>query len=81
MTKNSDGAKRMDFGHFIDRIFWALLTSAAIYCSTQLRELGMSVNDLNKNMAVAIYQITESRDRLNKIDSRMDRLEERISRH
>jgi hypothetical protein len=69
--------KRPDFGHFIDRIFWFILTSAVIYCASQMREMGRSVEELNKNMALALYQITETRDRLNKIDSRIDKLEER----
>jgi large-conductance mechanosensitive channel len=69
--------KRLEFGHFIDRIFWFVLTAAIIYCASQMREMGRSVEELNKNMALALYQITETRDRLNKIDSRIDKLEER----
>lgn len=70
----------MDFGHFVDRVFWLLLTSAALYCANAMREMGKSIEELNRSMAVVVYQSTESRERLNKIDMRIDRLEERVQR-
>lgn len=69
--------QRLDFGHFVDRVFWAVLTATALYCASQIREMGRSIEELNKNMAVVIYQSTETRERLNKIDVRIDKIEEK----
>lgn len=69
--------QRLDFGHFVDRLFWAVLTGAALYCASQIKDMGQSIETLNRNMAVVIYQSTETRERLNKIDLRIDKLEEK----
>jgi len=76
----NDDQRRLDFGHFVDRIFWFLLTGAALYTASQMRDMGRAVEELNKNMSIVIYQVTEGRPRADKVDSRLDKLEERARR-
>jgi len=64
---------RFDFGHFVDRVFWGLITGAVIYSASQMEKLGASVNELNKNMAVVIEKILTG-------EKRIDRLEDKVFR-
>ena len=81
MSSDSRGTeRRLDFGHFVDRVFWALITGAALYIASQMRLLSDSVDKLNLNMAVVLYQMDSNRARLDKTDVRLDRLEERSRR-
>lgn len=49
--------KRLGFGDFVDRVFWALITGSAIYAASQLRTLGENVSELNEKMAVVISRL------------------------
>lgn len=76
LQKSNDPASRLDFGHFIDRCFWFCFTAVALYCASQIREMGRSIEELNKNMAIVLYQLAESKGRADRVDSRIDKLEE-----
>lgn len=77
--KNNDGAeRRLDWGHFVDRVFWGILVASAIFISSRINKMGESIDQLNQSMAVVLYQNSESHDRLNKMDGRIDRLDEII---
>lgn len=42
--------------HWIDRIFWALLSGVAIYVGSQMEKLSSSVNELNVKLSVYIQK-------------------------
>lgn len=69
---------RFDFGHFIDRSFWALLTAAAVYGASQLKTVSESVEKLNIKMGVIIEKISNAEKRLDTQDRRMERIEDLI---
>ncbi len=71
----SDTERRLTFGHFADRILWVLLCAVALYAANKLGDMGQSVERLNTTVAVILQQNTESHDRLNKLDVRLDRME------
>lgn len=81
MKEFNDSGRRLDWGHFVDRAFWGILTAAAIFVSSQINKMSSSIDELNKTMAVVLYQNSESHDRLNKIDARMDLIESRLQKH
>ena len=68
---------RLDFGHLVDKLFWALITGASIYIASEIKDLGSSVQELNKNMAVVLFQLTETKEHFQSIDSRVEKLEQR----
>lgn len=62
---------RLDWGHFVDRVFWALLIGSIVYATSQLQTLTKNVATLNEKMAVVIEKVSMQ-------DHRLDRLEQRI---
>lgn len=76
MTNNSSGSeRRLDFGHFVDRLFWFVITAVALYSASQLKELSNSVIELKTQLAVGISQIGFHEKRLDMQRDRMDRFE------
>lgn len=73
--------KRMDFGHWVDRVFWGLMVAVALYASTQLRSLSESVSNLNEKMAVVVVKLNYSEERQNTTDRRVDKLEDQLRNH
>ena len=67
--------KRLDFSHFVDRLFWALITGAIFYGTQQLSEVNHSVQSLNEKMASAMEHQSDVDRRLNVQDGRLDRVE------
>lgn len=68
----SEEEKRLQFGTFVDRFFWLLLTGAIFYSSTQLKVLSNNVQELNEKMAVVLT-------RLGDYDHRIDQLEQNVT--
>ncbi len=79
VKETADTERRLNFGHFIDRVFWGILVASALYVSSKISEMSHSIEALNQTVAVILQQNTESHDRLNKLDVRLDRLEDRFS--
>lgn len=73
MSEEQSG--RLDFGHFVDRIFWALMTSAAIYAAAQLKQVSASVDDLNTKMSMLIERTSNSEKRMDMLERRIERIE------
>ena len=71
------GEQRFDFGHFVDRSFWALLTAAALYSASTMQQLSKSVTELNEKMAVVVSQLSDQSRRADAQDRRLERLEGR----
>lgn len=67
--------KRLTFGHFVDRIFWALLCGIMIYAADQLKDMGKTVGDLNEKMAVVITRLSDYDKQMDMISHRLDLLE------
>jgi hypothetical protein len=62
--------KRLDFGYFVDRAFWGLLTTSVIYGTMQVKQLSNSVEELNIKMAVVLEKISSQESRLEKLEER-----------
>lgn len=67
--------KRLEFGKFVDKTFWALLCAVALYSSQELKSIGDNVSELNEKMAVVLSRLSNSDLRMNEINKRLDRLE------
>jgi len=74
-----DKDKRLTFGHFVDRVFWALICGVMIYAADQLKDMGKTVSDLNEKMAVVISRLSDYDKQMDAISRRLDNLE-RITR-
>lgn len=68
----SSDEKRLQFGTFVDRIFWLLLTTAIFYSASQLKILSTNVSELNEKMAIVLT-------RLGDYDHRLDALETNVN--
>lgn len=65
MTNKYDGSeRRLDFGHFVDRIFWTLITAAALYTAH-------SINELNEKVAVVIEHMSGTDRRLGVLEDKL----------
>lgn len=73
--------KRLNFGHLVDRVFWGLMTSVAIYAASQIRDMSNSIASLNEKMAVVIVQLSDTERRLDAQSRRIEKLEDRAFRH
>lgn len=62
-----DRSHRMVFGDFVDKIFWLIISGFLFW-------IGLSVSDLNKNMAVAISQISTQKTTLEQHDQSLKSL-------
>ncbi len=69
MIKNEVAEQRLNFGHFVDRMFWAILIGIATF-------MAHSINDLNEKVAVAIEHMSYSDKRADAQEKRIERLEE-----
>lgn len=69
--------RRIVFGDFVDRIFWALLVGVAGFGVRQMQSLSHSVAELNVNVAVIMSQIPIQKERIDRIENKIERLEER----
>lgn len=65
----SDDGKRMVFGDFVDRVFWAVLTGIGGFGVVQMNGLSENISKLNSTMATVV---TENGD----IKRRVDNIEE-----
>ena len=65
--------QRMRFGSFVDHVFLAAISAAAIYAAH-------SINELNEKMAVVIERLSYSDKRADAQDVRLERLERAIRR-
>ncbi len=65
--------RRLDFGHFVDRVFWALITAAVVFAAH-------SVSELNEKMAVVVDHLGYADKRADSHESRIQRLEEKLIR-
>lgn len=68
----------MAFPQFVDKIFWALMTASAMYVATQVKDLNSSVNELNKNVAVMLIQMSANEKRDDAQDRQIDKLIENL---
>jgi len=71
--------KRLDFGHLVDKVFWAVLTSASLYVAHEIGEMGHSIEKLNVSMAVVLYQLTENKEHFERLEQRVERIEAKRS--
>ena len=65
--------QRMKFGSFVDHIFLAAISAAAIYAAH-------SINELNEKMAVVVEHLGYADKRADAQDLRIERLEQRTNR-
>lgn len=70
--------KRLEFGHLIDRVFWALITASVVYAAAQLKAVSDSVEQLNIKMAVVISQITYAEKRADAQDELIKSIQSRL---
>jgi hypothetical protein len=70
--------QRVVFGDFVDRIFWGLIVGVASYGVVQIQALSANVQKLNETMPVVLEKISNSKDRTDRIELRMDLLEKKI---
>ena len=70
----SGDEKRLQFGTFVDRAFWLLLTSAIFYSSAQLRTLSNNVSELNEKMAIVLTRLGDYDHRLDVLETNVNSL-------
>lgn len=61
--------------HWIDRLFWALLSAVALYVGSQMEKLSTSVNELNIKLSVYIQKSDLQGKLLEDHEMRMRQLE------
>lgn len=61
--------QRLDFGHLIDRLFWALITFVVWLGVEELKGLSTRVSDLNEKMAIIVTQVGFHEKRLDVLES------------
>lgn len=69
----------MTFQSFIEWLLYGTLSGAALYIAFLLRKLVDSVQDLNIKVAILITNDVNRERRIDKVESRLDRLEERLT--
>lgn len=70
-----DDKKRMTFGDYVDKTFAAILIFICGYVATQITAVQKDLKELNKNLAVTINQVSNQKETINKLESRVLRLE------
>jgi len=45
------------FEYFFNKVAWSAITIVIVYAATKLDKLSESVTDLNRNLAVVVYQL------------------------
>jgi hypothetical protein len=78
VAEKSHDEKRLSFGHFVDKAFWFITTTCALYISSQFKVLTDNVADLNVKVAVILTKIADAEVKANQQDSRLERLEGRF---
>lgn len=69
--------KRLDFGQVVDKIFWGLLTGAAVFVATKVNTLTDSVSQLNASVAVIIERTGNQQKIIDSVSDRVLKLETR----
>jgi large-conductance mechanosensitive channel len=69
---------RLHWGQFVDKVFWFAISASAVYMSSQIREMSKSIEQLNVNMAVVLYQIGTGKERLDKQEIKIDKLQDQL---
>lgn len=59
----------------LDKAFWALLLAIASYATTYVKDMSVSVQELNKNVAVVMQQLQAQDKLLERHETRLERLE------
>lgn len=72
------GENRLDFGKFIDKAFWALITASVIFAANELKSIGNNVSELNEKMAVVLTRLSDTDRRTEQIEHRIHDLEKII---
>ncbi len=70
---SGNGKGRLDFGHLVDKMFWAAITGILYYGVQQIGDLSKSVAELNQKMAVVVTQVQFHEKRLDFLDSEISR--------
>lgn len=70
--------RRLKFSHFVDRIFWALLTASVVYAASELKTVSTSVEELNIKMGVVVEKISNAEKRVDSQDRKIERIEEQL---
>jgi hypothetical protein len=68
---------RLNFGQFVDKIFWVLILFLANRISQEANSINKSIQILNEKMAAIVTTVANQDKRLDGIDSRINRLEEK----
>lgn len=67
--------KRLDFGQVVDKVFWALLTGAAVFVASKVNALTDSVSQLNSSVAVIIERTGNQQKTIDFLTDRVFKLE------
>jgi len=67
--------KRLDFGQVVDKIFWGMMTGAAVFVATKVNSLTDSVSQLNASVAVIIERTGNQQKAVDALNDRVFKLE------
>lgn len=73
MPQRNNQKEPIAWHDFVAWIFFALLSYFAYDMNTTMKDMKKSVIELNKNVAVMVYQGSNHEDRLKKIESKLFR--------
>lgn len=70
--------ERLNFGQMIDKAFWGLLVSIAMWAGSQLKDLTSSVQTLNQTMVGLSYKVEAAQTELLKAASVNEKQDDRL---
>lgn len=65
------------FREVFDRVAWAAITAICFYAATQINDMAVSVQELNKNFAVLVERVSNQQGQLNDLSGRVTTLEKK----
>lgn len=68
--------EKRSFSHFVDRVFWFLLTGAIMYAASEMSALSENVQELNKSMVQIVERVSNQGSAIDKLEKRVYNLEQ-----
>ena len=68
----------MEFTHFVEVGFYSLTSIIALYIANSIKEMRISIDELNRVFSSEIQKIANMKDSINRVEMHMDRYNERL---
>lgn len=69
---------KLDFGHFIEYVFYGLISAVSVYIASAIKEMKISIESLNITLASESQKLNNFKETTDRHESVLDRHSERL---